>query len=284
MASRTLDGSLAAAIISLLGEGADHEPDPEGTFLLGAQGDILIGLQHIVKQNDNTNNQERVALRKRCRTAALLSWDIVLPANAIEVRELSSAEILKLVDSAPWFSGVGRCGDRPACSGLVAEYLKRCGGAPVPEFRWIDDWDEAGRVARSLDAERALWKQEQAHRDRALEQVRALGRDARLQDSLHELSIIGYEKVRPAGYEKVRPPCYEEIRPEGYEKVRSEMEDEELARVAAGAGLWTASLSLVWATVGDVLAPEANPFLPKLEVFRMGNWPLGFEQGSFVVF
>jgi len=224
-----------------------------------------------------------VALRKRCRTAALLSWDIVLPANTIEVPELSSGEILELVDSAPWFSGVGRCGDRRACGGLVAEYLKRC-GLPQPDFRWIDDWDEAGRVARNLDAERALWTEEQAHRDRALDQVRALGRDAQLQDSLHELSIIGYEKVRPPGYEKVRPPGYEDVRPEGYEKFRPEMEDEELARVAAGAGLWTASLSLVWATVGDVLAPEPNPFLPKLEVFRMGNWPLGFEQGSFAIF
>ena len=130
----------------------------------------------------------------------------------------------------------------------------------MPELRWIDDWDEAGRVARGLDAGRALWKEEQAVRDRALEQIRALGRDVQLQDSLHELSIIGYEKVRP------------------------EIEDEELARVAAGAGLWTASLSLVWATVGDVLAPEPNPFLPKLEIFRMGHWPLGFEEGSFVIF
>ena len=43
---RTLDGSLADAIISLLGEGASHESDLEGTFLLCAQGDILIGLQH----------------------------------------------------------------------------------------------------------------------------------------------------------------------------------------------------------------------------------------------
>ena len=46
MASRTLDGFLGVAIISLQGEGAGHDPDPEGTFLLGAKGDILIGLQH----------------------------------------------------------------------------------------------------------------------------------------------------------------------------------------------------------------------------------------------
>ena len=50
MASRTLDGSLGVAIISLQGEGTDHEPDPEGTFLLGAKGDILIGLQQTGEQ------------------------------------------------------------------------------------------------------------------------------------------------------------------------------------------------------------------------------------------
>ena len=59
----------------------------------------------------------------------LLFWDIVLSADAIAVADLCSREILDLVDSAPWFSAVGR--------------------------------------------------------------------QQRLQDSLHQLSIIGYEKVRP---------------------------------------------------------------------------------------
>ena len=45
MALRTLDGSLGVAIINLLGEGADHEPDPEGTFLLPSAEDIFIALQ-----------------------------------------------------------------------------------------------------------------------------------------------------------------------------------------------------------------------------------------------
>ena len=48
MASRTLDGYLGVAIISLQGEGASHNPAPEGTFLLGAKGNILIGLQHLL--------------------------------------------------------------------------------------------------------------------------------------------------------------------------------------------------------------------------------------------
>ena len=46
LALRTLDGSLAVAIISLLGEGVNHQPDPEGTFLLPPVGDIFIALQH----------------------------------------------------------------------------------------------------------------------------------------------------------------------------------------------------------------------------------------------
>ena len=182
----------------------------------------------------------------------------MLPASAIAVPDLPSREILELVDSAPWFSAAGRRNERHACSGLLLEYLKRC-GVPQPEFRWIGDWDEASRIAKNLNADRALWKEEQSQRSRALEGIQSLGRQQQLQDSLHQLSIIGYEKVRP------------------------EIEDEELARVAAGAGLWTASLCLVWAAAADALAPEPNPFLPKLEVFRMGNWPLGFEQGSFVI-
>ena len=175
----------------------------------------------------------------------------MLPADAIAVPDLYNREILDLVDGAPWFSAVGSCHDSYICGGLLLEYLKRW-GVPQPEFRWIDDWDEAGRIAKNLDAGRALWREEHLHRSRALERVRSLGRDEQLRDSLHQLSIIGYEKVRP------------------------EIEDEELARAAAGAGLWTASLSLVWATVGDVLAPEPNPFLPKLEVFRRGKLAPGF--------
>ena len=48
MALRTLDCSLSVAIINLLGEGGNHQPDPEGTFLLGAKGDILTGLQQCI--------------------------------------------------------------------------------------------------------------------------------------------------------------------------------------------------------------------------------------------
>ena len=48
MALRTLDGSLAVAIMSLLGEGVNHQPDPEGTFLLPPVGDIFIALQHYI--------------------------------------------------------------------------------------------------------------------------------------------------------------------------------------------------------------------------------------------
>ena len=57
LASWTLDGSRAVAIIRLQGEEANPEPDPEGTFLLGAQGDILIGLQHgvqIIQDGEHT--------------------------------------------------------------------------------------------------------------------------------------------------------------------------------------------------------------------------------------
>ena len=45
----TLDGSRAVAIIRLQGEEANPEPDPEGTFLLGAQGDILTRISNLIQ-------------------------------------------------------------------------------------------------------------------------------------------------------------------------------------------------------------------------------------------
>ena len=66
MALRTLDCSLSVAIINLLGEGGNHQPDPEGTFLLGAKGDILTGLQH----HFSTRKRRRL---RRDRSSPLLA-------------------------------------------------------------------------------------------------------------------------------------------------------------------------------------------------------------------
>ena len=76
---------------------------------------------------------------------------------------------------------------------------------------------------------------------------------------LHRLSILGYDAVRPAA------------------------PDEELARVASGAALWTLAEAITWATVEDVLAPLPNPFLAKLRLFELGHWPLGVWQGAIAV-
>ena len=59
LALRTLDGSLAVAIISLLGEGVNHQPDPEGTFLLPPVGDIFIALQHGLRTAFGNKGEQR---------------------------------------------------------------------------------------------------------------------------------------------------------------------------------------------------------------------------------
>ncbi len=175
---------------------------------------------------------------------------------------IQSAEALKradkipaLVAEIPWFSSVGSAEGRDVATRWAGVYLKGL-GLPEAECRWAGGWEEAGGAAASLRQEHRLWRREQELRDEALARVRAADREDQLRTLLNRLSIIGYEHVRPA------------------------IEDEELARVAAGAALWTASQAIIWALGADSAGIHENPFQPKLEIFRLGRWPVGLERDA----
>ena len=165
-------------------------------------------------------------------------------------------KIPALVAEIPWFSSVGSADGRDAAAAWAGIYLSGL-GLPEAECRWAGGWEEAGGAAAGLRQEHRLWRREQELRDEALAGVRAAGREDQLRTLLNRLSIIGYEHVRPA------------------------IEDEELARVAAGAALWTASQAIVWALADDSAGIiHENPFQPKLEIFRLGRWPVGLERDA----
>ncbi len=67
------------------------------------------------------------------------------------------------------------------------------------------------------------------------------------------------------------------VRHISYAKVRPQIEDGELARVAAGAPLWAASQAIVWALAGDAFGNGDDPFQLKLEIFRLGRRPISLE-------
>jgi len=165
--------------------------------------------------------------------------------------------ILAKVSRVSWFSAAGRPECRASSQGAVADYLRSCGGPG--RALWLAGWDEAARVVRALDDESSFWLDEERWRRQSLIAVQAAARAEALAEALHRLSILGYDAVRPAA------------------------PDEELARVASGAALWTLAETITWAAVEDVLAPLPNPFLAKLRLFELGHWPLGVWQGAIAV-
>ena len=164
-------------------------------------------------------------------------------------------KIPALVAETPWFSKVGAQDGRDDATRWAGVYLAGLGLAEA-ECRWAKSWEQAGAAAADLRQEQRLWRREQELRDEALTRVRAAGREDQLHELLNRLSIVGYERVRP------------------------EVKDEELARVAAGAALWTASQAIVWALADDPAENHDNPFQPKLEIFRLGRWPVGLERDA----
>jgi len=169
----------------------------------------------------------------------------------------SATPILAQVPRVPWFGAVGRPECRASSHDAAADYARACGGPPQVE--WLGGWDEAARVVRALDDTSSFWSDEARWRQQALTAARTSGRSASLAEALHRLSVLGYDAVRPAA------------------------PDEELARVAAGAALWTLAEAITWAVVDDLLAPLPNPFLPKLRLFELGHWPLGVWNGAIAI-
>jgi hypothetical protein len=167
------------------------------------------------------------------------------------------AGILERVPHVPWFSAAERPAGQGADLASVEDYLQACGGGFA--LHWAEGWAEAARVVRGLDDASSFWRVEEHWRRQAVTAVDAAGRSEVLAEALHRLSVLGYDAVRP------RAP------------------DEELARVASGAALWTVAQAVTWATAADCLEPLANPFLPKLRLFERGHWPLGLWQGAIVV-
>jgi hypothetical protein len=165
--------------------------------------------------------------------------------------------ILAQVSRVSWFGAAGRPECRDPSAAAAADYLRTCGGPGC--IQWLAGWDEAARVVRALDDVSSFWSQEEGWRQRALVAVGAAGRGEALAEALHRLSIVGYDAVRPAA------------------------PDEELARVASGAALWTLAETITWTAAEDLLAPLANPFLPKLRLFERGHWPLGVWHGAIAI-
>ena len=140
-----------------------------------------------------------------------------------------------------------RCGS--TCSRAASEW----------PGRWAAGWEEAGNVVRGLNDTTGFWSLEQRWREQALEAVQAADRSEALAEVLHRLSILGYEAVRPG------------------------VADEELARVASGAALWTLAEALTWATADDFSLRCPIRSFPSCKLFELGHWPLGLSQGSIVV-
>jgi hypothetical protein len=170
---------------------------------------------------------------------------------------VQSAEIiLSRIPGVAWFSAAERQERDEHSHSAMSDYLRSCGNEWPG--RWATGWEAAAKVAVELDDATSFWRTEERWRQQAVSAARQAGRADALAELLHRLSVIGYEAVRPAA------------------------PNEELARVASGAALWTVAEAITWAVVEDIL-PLANPFTSKLRLFELGHWPLGVERGSIVV-
>ena len=172
---------------------------------------------------------------------------------------ISVAETLKRIQHCPWFAAVGCRDGRKQGEEAIAEYFSAM-GLEVPKICWMSGWSDCASLVEAMDRQAALWDIHETERRRAQAVIEERGRQPQLEQALNRLIW----------------DCYNG-------RTRPNLQDEELSRVAAGAAQWTAGEVLTWEFAGDKLGGR-NPFLPKLQVFELGHWPLGFQDQQYAIF
>ena len=170
-----------------------------------------------------------------------------------------TAEIPRL----PWFAAVGTALTPPVIA-AAETYVAALGLAPCP-VATVGGWNEAAATAQRPDWSRDWWQAEGACE-------RALQGQAAAQFGL-ELLLAALTDVTEAAA-GIRDRAAAAL-------ARAGLDDEVLAKVAAGAAAQACHQQGLALLAGDAAAPA---FAAKFALFAAGRWPLGIVGGTCFVF
>jgi len=166
---------------------------------------------------------------------------------------------------ARWFTRLGEAPSE-AVAGLSRVYLDGL-GFPDVSLAIVPDWEEAAAAAESLDWDTAAWSAEEGLRaDLTVRAVEAIGEEA------FEVAVA---HVNAATSDIIQSAVEDAL-------ALWDLQNDELARLAAGSGVQACHLALLSLLVGE--AGESDPLTAKYRLFEVGRWPIGVAGLSLNLF
>ncbi|RNB89685.1 hypothetical protein EDM56_10930 [Brevibacillus fluminis] len=191
----------------------------------------------------------------------------ILDASQAEAFGVNGEKVVSLLNrlaEIEWFSAVGKAIDQESTERAVLECSRLLGieGDPV-------QWLGREQVSSFLDDMRLeqspLWMKIESVPRKIKEKAEGAGR----LDALNH--VIDY--VPEFLFHHSFKGAFHAFETDGMRVVQ----------VAVGATMYLFGVACAWETLSDLPGWETNPYLPLLEAFAAGHWPLGFYHNQFMI-
>lgn len=171
--------------------------------------------------------------------------------------------LLHRLSNIDWFSGLESPRGRKESEDLIRSWVRQFGMEPEWALVWVTREQLSSFIEKMEVAESHLWPQ--------LARIPAKIRDQAEQAGRTAIMAQLAETVPGMLFHSAFDGAFQALAPCGMRVVQT----------AIGFVLYIGGLACAWEALGDLEAWETNLFLPLVEVFAHGHWPLGWFGDQF---
>ncbi|GAB7386404.1 hypothetical protein BSNK01_02390 [Bacillaceae bacterium] len=179
--------------------------------------------------------------------------------------EKNVLNLLNRLTNIDWFAACEKQRNQEEIRGAFAEFINRIGMQDRFELTWLTKRQLASFYTEKKLDESPIWPHLAPIPDKIKKEAEKAGRLA----ILDELTDRVPEMLFHGSYDG----AFREFAKEGIQ----------LVQTAVGAAMYLGGLACAWEVLADREGWQTNPFLPLVDVFERGHWPLGVYDGKFYV-
>lgn len=166
--------------------------------------------------------------------------------------------LLQRLVQIEWFSALERPQGQRESEDVMRSWMRQLGVEPECTFVWMTKGQLSSFIEEMRLADSRLWSPLAHIPTKLRDQAEHVGRS----DILAQLA----DTVPAILFHSAFDGAFRELEPCGLHMVK----------IAIGFVLYVGGLACAWEALADLEGWETNPFLPLVDVFARGHWPLGW--------
>ncbi|MET3291112.1 UNVERIFIED_CONTAM: hypothetical protein ABID98_003682 [Brevibacillus sp. OAP136] len=172
--------------------------------------------------------------------------------------------LLNRLADIEWFSAVGKAIDQEATKRAVFESTRLL-GIEGKQVQWLAKEQVASFIDGMRLEQNPLWMNMESIPRKIKEKAEEAGRLEALNHVIDHVPEILFHRSFKGAFHAF------------------ETDGTRVVQVAVGAVMYLFGVACAWEILADLPGWETNPYLPLLDAFAAGHWPLGFYNDQFMI-